>query len=198
MLYAIRQLSIPSILFIFGFGAIFASLIQKNNNFMDTRLIFKQHFSVFKGSKFACFVIFVVPAILSSSVTMVHTIDKETVSNLNVVLSILTSLFFAMLSILCSLLGTLKDNPSQEETCSKRTKYKDLLKDTFNSVLFECIVCVLLLLVNFSQLFFDNFASSVWLYAISGIIYYLTFVVILNIFVIVKRIRILFNNAFDN
>ena len=55
-------------------------------------------------------------------------------------------------------------------------------------------LCLLLLLISFIVLFIGVFEKTVILKIVSGIIYYLTIVVILNILVIIKRIKVLFDN----
>ena len=92
-------------------------------------------------------------------------------------------MFFSVLSILCSF-----------DKERKNENYKQLLKETFNTSIFEIILCLLLLFISFIVLFIGEFKESVALKIISGIIYYLTMVTILNILVVIKRIKVLFDN----
>lgn len=56
------------------------------------------------------------------------------------------------------------------------------------------MICLLLLFISFITLFIGEFEQSFYLRIISGIIYYLSFVADLNILVIIKRLKVLFDN----
>ena len=77
---------------------------------------------------------------------------------------------------------------------NKNLKYKQLLKETFNATIFEALVCLLLLFISFVTLFIGEFKQSLYLQIISGSIYYLAIVAVLNILVIIKRLKVLFEN----
>lgn len=79
-------------------------------------------------------------------------------------------------------------------TVKKAEKYNLLLKETFNAVIFECILCILVLAASFTLLFINDFSVSRQLTLVSGIVYYLTLVIVFNIFVIIKRIKVLFDH----
>ena len=177
----LSKISIPMVLFTLGAVLIIISLLQKNNNFLDMRQIVIQHFKVFKGSPFQCFIIFGVPAMFAVATAMCQLVNEDIINNLNIVLSILISMFFAMLSILCSW-GRKNDD-----------KYNQLRKETFNAIVFESILCIVLLLISFILLFLNNYMPNLLLKSISIVIYYLSFVVALNIFVIIKRLKVLFD-----
>ena len=72
--------------------------------------------------------------------------------------------------------------------------YKRLLKETFNATIFESILCLLLLFLSFVTLFAGEFEPSLYLQIVSGCIYYLSIVAVLNILVIIKRLKVLFDN----
>lgn len=109
--------------------------------------------------------------------------DNVIVQKGNIVLSILIAMFFSVLSILSAIDGQ-----------TRRDKYQQLLTETFTTTIFEIILCLLLLLISFIVLFIGAFEKTVILKIVSGIIYYLTIVAILNILVIIKRIKVLFDN----
>ena len=159
------------------------SLLQKNSNFLDIRFVFIQHFKVFKRNYLQLISIFLVPALFAIGIARIRCVDKDVLNNLNIVLSILTAMFFSILSILSTLT---KENKSE--------KYQQLLKETFTSTLFEVILCLLLLVISFMALFIGNYEVSVVLTITSAVIYYLALVAILNILAIIKRIKVLFDN----
>jgi len=105
-------------------------------------------------------------------------------------------MFFAMLSILSALpQKTIREDQKKEVSGQNRVKeYNLLLIETFNSVMFECILCIIVLATSVMLLFIDDFSDSRQLKVISGAVYYLSLVIVLNIFVIIKRTKVLFDN----
>ena len=166
-----------------GSGILLASFLPKNSNFLDIRSIFSQHLKIFLGSPLQFVSVFMVPGLFAVGIVLVRCVTRGILNNLNIVLSILIAMFFSILGIICSLNGT-----------EKKGSYEQLLKETFTATTFEIIICLLLLLVSFATLFIGNFDDGWLLKIISGIIYYLTIVVILNILAVIKRIKVLFDN----
>ena len=166
-------------------GIVFMALTfsAKLGNFVDIRNIIKSHISFFKENKLQIISIYIIPIILSIYIGTIHTINRELLNNLNIILSILISMFFAVLSILCSI-----DSKNKDEN------YKELLNETHTSTVFEIIICIFLLLISFAALFMGRGFNEIIDTIASDIIYYLTFVLILNILVIIKRIEIIFQH----
>lgn len=175
--------TISTILLIIGSVILCLCFLLKHSNFLDIRQIFVQHFCIFQGNILQLIGIFFTPILFAVGLAEIKCIDKDILSNLNIILSILTAMFFSVLSILCSF-----------DKERKNENYKQLLKETFNTSIFEIILCLLLLFISFIVLFIGEFKESVALKIISGIIYYLTMVTILNILVVIKRIKVLFDN----
>lgn len=175
--------SIITILCILGGFVLLFSLLPKNGNFLDIRSIFAQHFTIFRGNILQLFSIFIVPIFFSIGLVQIRCVDREILNNLNIVLSILIAMFFSVLSILISIDGQ-----------KKKDTYQRLLTETFTTTIFEIILCLLLLFISFIVLFIGLFGNTVISKIISGAIYYLTIVTILNILVIIKRIKLLFDN----
>lgn len=113
----------------------------------------------------------------------VKCVDKCTLSNLNVIISILIIMFLSISNTLCSF--------NKEK---RNENYRQLLKETFNTSIFEIILCLFLLFISFIILFIGDFKDSITLRIISGITYYLTIITILNILVVIKRIKVLFDS----
>ena len=192
----IDELSISGILICISVILTVTALLQKNSNFLDVRSIISTHLRVFSGSPFQCVVIFGVPLLLAIAALNEQILSKDIVDTLNIVLSILISMFFAMLSIL-SALNFKTINKSEKEdllAVSKIERYNSLLKETFNAVMFECILCILVLAASFTLLFINDFSASWQLTFLSGVIYYLSLVIVFNIFVIIKRLKVLFDH----
>ena len=175
---------ISAILFTMGTVILVLGFSLKMSNFLDIRRIFLDYFSVFKGNPLQLASIFIVPILFSIGIVRMRCVDKEILNNLNIVLSVLVAMFFSTLSILCAF----------EDKNSKNQTYKRLLKETFNAAIFEAIICLLLLFISFITLFIGKFEQSLYLQIVSGSIYYLAFVAVLNILVIIKRLKVLFDN----
>ena len=191
----IEKLSISTILVCVSVILMMIAFLQKNSSFLDVRSIISTHFKVFSGSPLQCAVIFGVPLLITIAALNKQALSKDIVDTLNIVLSILISMFFAMLSILSAL--NLKAVNEKEKNdviaISKVEEYNLLLKETFNAVMFECLSCILVLATSFTLLFVNDFSTSWQLTLVSGAVYYLTLVIVFNIFVIIKRIKVLFD-----
>lgn len=186
-----NEISVFDILFFLGILLILVALLQKNSNFLDVRKIIRQHLSIFSKSPLQVVAIFGAPFLIAITAAATHPLTAEIVNNLNVVLSILISMFFALLSILASLNFKSTDQNKVNDITLVRAaeKYNKVLKQTNNAILFESILAILLLIVSFSQLFIGNFAPTLKLKIISAFVYYLTLILLLNIFVVIKRTK---------
>lgn len=191
----VEKLSISSILLWISVILTITALLQKNSNFLDVRSIIIAHFEVFSGSPLQCVVIFGVPFLIAIVALNRQLLSRDIVDTLNVVLSILISMFFAMLSILSALNPKTISAERKNDViaASKVDEYNLLLKETFNAIMFECILCILVLATSFALLFINSFSVSWQLTLTSGVVYYLSLVIIFNIFAIIKRIKILFD-----
>lgn len=154
---------------------------RKNNNFFDVRKVFENHFSIFRDAKGQFFVFYGTPLLLAFGIANYKLMDIKIIDNIVIVLSIIISMLFAVMSVLTSFKG-------------KDEHYTVVLKETFNAVIFEAILCILSLLLSFSVLFVGEI-ETVWInYIFSLVIYYLIFTIVLNIFLVIKRIKKLFEN----
>lgn len=186
-----NEISVFDILFFSGIILILVALLQKNSNFLNVRKIMRQHLSLFSKSPLQAVSIFVAPLLIAIAAAATHPLTVEIVNNLNVVLSILISMFFAMLSILASLSLKSTDQSKVEDVTLIRDakNYNKVVKQTNNAILFESILAILLLIVSFSQLFIGSFDPTLKLKITSAFVYYLTLVLVLNIFVVIKRTK---------
>lgn len=195
-----NEISVFDILFFLGIILILVALLQKNSNFLDVRKIICQHLSIFSKSPLQVVAIFGAPLLIAIAAAATHPLTVDIVNNLNVVLSILISMFFAMLSILASLnLRSTDQSKVEDVTLIRDAKnYNKVLKQTNNAILFESVLAILLLIFSFSQLFIGSFEPTWKLKIISAFVYYLTLVLVLNIFVIIKRIKSLLDSKSEN
>lgn len=138
----VEKLSISSILLGISVVLTITALLQKNSNFLDVRSIIIAHFKVFSGSPLQCVVIFGVPLLIAIAALNRQLLSRDIVDTLNIVLSILISMFFAMLSILSALNPKTMSVERKNDViaASKVDEYNLLLKETFNAIMFECIL----------------------------------------------------------
>ena len=188
------------ILLYISLGLICCALLQKNSNFLDIRKVFADHFAIFDNSPLQKIVIFIVPFLIPISAISTQLLTKDIVNNLNIVLSILISMFFAILSILSSFTYKSTDPKTVTDVSlrKKAEKYNKLLKQTFNAVIFESVLSIVVLILSFAQLFSNDFSETWKLKVISLIVYYLALVIVFNILVVIKRMKSLFETKADN
>lgn len=195
MALIVEKISMSTILVCVSVILIIVALLQKNSNFLDVRTIISMHFKVFSTCPLQCAVIFGVPLLITIAALNKQVLSTDIVDTLNIVLSILISMFFAMLSILSALnpRSIREEQKNDSLAISKAEEYNLLLKETFNAVMFECILCILVLATSVTLLFINDFSGSWQLTLVSGVVYYLSLVIVFNIFVIIKRIKVLFD-----
>lgn len=160
---------------------LFLNCIKRNNNFFDIRDIFKRQFKMFSKAKGQIIVFYGVPFMLAYAITKNKYITKDILDNIIIVLSIIISMLFAMLSII---------NSYQ----NKKENYIKVLDETNNSIMFQCVLCVMALIISFAQFFIDNYCWEIILMIVSFVLYYLIFVIILNTFILLKRMNRLYGN----
>lgn len=174
--------TISAILFIIGFVVLCLCLCVKHSNFLDIRQIFIQHLSVLKGNPLQLIGIFLAPLLLAIGLSELKCIDVDILINLDMMLSVLATILLLSLGVLCSV-GKVKNE-----------NHKQLLKETVNTTIFELILFLLLFFGSFIVLIICDFKESIALKIVSCIIYYLTMLIILNVLVVIKRIKVIFDN----
>lgn len=166
----------PATLFFVAVVILLISALKKNNSFFNVRSIFRDQFALFKDSPFQYFVFYFVPLLLAVGSTMLKCIDDTILDNFNIVLSIIISMLFTFISILTS-----KDKLSG---MGETVKY-----ETINTALFEVVLCVIALLISNIYLFGGIFDAPIASVIVSTALYYLMFTILLQLFVILKRIK---------
>ncbi len=148
--------------------------------------IVKKHFECFskddgKVSKIPIMLYFGVPMLLAVALAMVQVINSDAINIITIIISILTSMFFTLLTLVLDMRAKTRENKNY--TASEAKIIIDVLKETYYSIMFEILVSVLLLIFCFLDLFASNFS-----FIESIIIYYMTLIVLTNLFIILKRI----------
>ena len=165
-------------------------------DYMNISRIIKNHISNFQddNDKIPIIVLilyFFMPLALSWSCINIKVINNEIVGNITVMLSIITAMLFTLLPMLMELRykmnDRVKDNPS------KLRESKMLVTETVDSIMFEVLIAVILLILSFT-LTFPGMNNKV----VSCIVYYLLFMFLMNLMIVLKRFYILFKDGINN
>lgn len=172
-------------IFVYGLCAIsiillFLSLLTNLGNMLNVADIIKENIKITFCNKIQGFCIYIAPVFYSISIVLNFKFTKEILSNLNVVITILMSLMFAIIGILYSV------------TKKKNQKVNQLVDETYTTTLFEIVICTIMMLcIFFGSCLIDsdmNFLATL----VNGLICYMFFVIVLNLLIILKRINVLF------
>ena len=154
--------------------------------------IIKKHLECFKSSngkyeKISIIMYFGVPFLMALSLVRIKEIEENIVNILTIIISILTSMLFTLLTLILDMRkNVLVDTSYDANNASVSAK---LLKETYYSIMFEIMLSVVILILCFVELF-----SSRFTFCASIIIYYFSFVLLMNLFMVLKRIF----NVIDN
>lgn len=160
----------------FGFGL----------NYISVMDVVKNHLNCFRGAKRKLLLVpiinyIVLPFFMGVATTEVQEIDNETINIITIIISILTAMLFTMLAMVIDMKGKIKKDPeyySTEADISTRA-----LLETYYTIMFEILVSVILLVLCFFNCFTKIYGSIQ-----SFLIYSLTYLFVINLLMIIKRI----------
>lgn len=181
----IKPVTSPLGLFTISILILLAYILRGGTNFLNIKKVFSDYLNIFSEAKSHLIVFWGIPILLSSGLVQITAIDSSLSDTLIIFLSILISAFLAMLSILIS-----------KQSGTKQSElYETVLKETASVILLEVILCVISVIISVATIFLDATLDFLVLQIISAINYYIIFVVILNLLIIIKRIKSLIDNA---
>jgi len=178
---------ILKILSIIGIIVLLISLNFKISNFLNIKNIFKDYFKTFNGNYLQLIAIYIMTLFICLNIALKKQVTKDALESINLIITVFTSMFFAITSILCSI-----------DFSKKKEKYKLIVEETFNSTLFEIICCIILLLISFITIFRNSYIRTWELILLSAMIYYFMIIITLNILLILKRIKMIFEKNIKN
>lgn len=148
--------------------------------------IIKEHVRCFKRSDgkisfIAIILYFGTPLLLAISILRIRVIDDSAINIITIIISVLTSMFFTLLTLILDMREKVKGNSSYN--ASDAAISSRILKETYYSIMFEILISIIILILCFVELFAQKFTKLE-----SFVIYYLTFVMLINLFMILKRI----------
>lgn len=157
-----------------------------HKDYLNCTNIIKMHLNCFenqekKCSKVSLFLYFGVPMLIALSLIQIRVLDDTVVNLLTVIVSILTSLFFTLLTLILDMRKKVRTDENYNANDSNISS--KLLKETYFTIMFEILVSIIILILCFVELF-----AKMYSIFSSLIIYYLTFVLLVNLFMILKRV----------
>jgi hypothetical protein len=174
---------------------IFGMLFSKNKMF-DCKDIIKMHFRCFKKkttnrySFYSLFTAFGIPLILSIALVTIRKLDNDVINILTIIVSILTSMFFTLLTLTLDLKNKTDSNSTLSAREAKLTG--KLLREVYYSLMFEIFISIVILILCFIELFAKKYSTIS-----SGILYYMTMVLVINLLVILKRVFAVIKNDIE-
>lgn len=169
-------------------------MLKRNNNFIGFHDVVKTHFSVFKGNRLQILFFYILPLVMAYCITNLGLLNQDIIDNIIIVLGIFISVFF-------SILGFVIGFPKQIATNCNKEKYLLVHKESFCTTIFEIFICIVTLILAVTYVFFPNHMTSepgkeipdFILHLWSFFIYYFLLVCLLNMFIVIKRLKSLYD-----
>lgn len=159
-----------------GFGLNYISVID----------IMKNHLNCFRGNKGKILIIpiidyIVLPFFMGAATTVMKQINADAINIITIIVSILTAMLFTLLTVVIEMKAKIKQNPeyfSKEADVSKIA-----LLETYYTIMFEILISIILLMFCFFSCFSEKYGKVQ-----SFLIYSLTYMLVINLMMIIKRI----------
>ena len=177
-------ISSPATLFCVAAVILIAYMLHTGTNFLNIGRVFSDYKKIFSDAPMHIWIFWGVPALLALSLVRVALVSGTVAESILVFLSILIAAFFAILAILVS----------QQGFTDTTAQYKVVLKESSTIVLVEIVLCVFALIITLAATILSNHIPEWLQYVISGMDYYLTFVMLLNLLITIKRLKALIDN----
>ncbi len=175
------------ILFIVVVSVFLLSKLGLKLNYLSVWDIVKNHINCFRnpGTKKLLIIpiidYFLMPFLLGIAAALIKLIDSSVVNIITIIVSILTSMFFTLLGMLIDMKSKINGDANYYSTEAKVSKQS--LVETYYAVMFEILISIILLILCLFNVF-----TSCFSFIQSILIYGLTFLLIVNLMMIIKRI----------
>ena len=132
--------------------AILVSVIGRvvfKKKYLDCYEIIKRHLECFKTSdnrysKVSLFLYFGVPAVVSIALVRIRNIDDDVINIITVIISILTSMLFTMLTLVLDMRKRIISD--KDYNANKAAISAKLLKETYYSIMYEILNSIIILI----------------------------------------------------
>lgn len=165
-------------------------MLIDSKGYFDIRKIVGQYMDIFNRSKFKIIFIYIILLILSIGIGIIEVINDDLIDTITLIISILCGTFLAIIPIVMDL-------QSKGITSLKRDIYISACSETNSVLMFELLISIVELFFCFVYMFLypkiniDDNVYEVTMRFFSSVIYYLVFIILLNILFVLKCIRIL-------
>ena len=176
--------SSPVTLFCIAVVILIAYMLHSGTNFLNIGRVFSDYKKVFSDAPKHVWLFWGIPVLLTLSLIQVALVTGTIAESILVFLSILIAAFFSILAILVS----------QQGFSDTTQQYREILKETSTIVLVEIVLCVFALITTLSATILDDKIPELLQYILSGVDYYLIFVMLLNLLITIKRVKALIDN----
>lgn len=155
-------------------------------NYISVNEIVKNHLNCFRNKSGKLLIIpvinyLIIPFLMGGATTVIKEIDSDTINIITIIISILTAMLFTMLTMVIDMKAKIKKDPEYFSTEAQISK-KALL-ETYYTIMFEILVSVILLILCFFNCFTRAYGNLQ-----SFLIYSLTYMLIINLLMVIKRI----------
>ncbi len=164
------------------------SLLRRNESYFNLFEVFKKHLSLFKDCKYQYIVFYGFPLLFAVGLALVYEAGAAFYSELSVILGILISMLFTILSILTGL------DYSSVAVQKQRENAKKAVKETVNAIVFDSVLSLFLMLYSLAMIILDGVSFSgltvdvaIIKSILSGAAYYVFAVILLTLLLIVKH-----------
>lgn len=154
--------------------------------YLDFLMIVKKHYECFKNEdqkyNLAALLIYTAtPVLLAIALAWMKDVNSETVNIITIIISILTAMLFTLLALIVDMRQKIRS--SQSYSATEASLSSKLLRETYYSVMFEILISICILIMSFVCIFSDSYSKIE-----SFLLYWLTFTLFVNLFIILKRI----------
>lgn len=162
---------------------IIVCLLRKKEYYFNLREVIRNHLSLFDDCKCQYVVFYVLPLILAIGLAMIYEAGDDFYTELSVVMGIILSMLFAILSILSG-----HDYSSVKDEL-ERKKVKEVVEETLYAIVFTSLLCVFLLLYGMIMIVVNDIAINIQIisFILPCMTYYVFAVIVMNLLLIVKH-----------
>lgn len=167
---------------------LFICMMRKKEDFFNIRKTICDHLKVFKHCPSKYWIFYGLPLLFSVGLSLIYEAGSGFYTELSVVLSIILSMLFAILSILSSQDYSVINDKTQKD------KLKKVLKETTTAIVFDSILSLFLMLHGLVIIVLSGiktieipFDTTILKTFASGIAYYVFMIILLNLLFIVKQ-----------
>ena len=156
LILIIKKIFSPYILLVISFVILVIGRYVFKQKYLNCFEIIQKHLECFektnsKISKFSILMYFIVPLFMAVALLQIRNIDDEVINILTVITSILTSMFFTLLTLILDMRSKVKNNSAYN--AGDAAISLQLLKETYYAIMFEILVSIIILIMCFIELF---------------------------------------------